>query len=81
MHTCKTNVCNHESHKYYKEGYNFVRVTGLAIQLVCVRCGNRGMSDGSSGRDVVTNEWYADTNGRPFVDYYCVGCKFELETK
>ena len=80
-HTCKTNLCDHESHQYYKVGMNLVRVKGPAIQLTCILCGNQGMSDGSSGRDVVTNEWYADTNGKPFVDYYCAGCKYTLEAK
>ena len=43
-----------------------VKVTGKAFTITCVKCGKRTYSD--------TKQFYADTEGKPFVDYYCETC-------
>ncbi len=54
---------------------NFIKVTGPAFHSTCIVCGKRMLH--APPRDTREHEEtvWADTEGRPFVDYYCEVCK------
>jgi len=54
-------------------------VTGTPVWLTCVRCGLTDLM-GRVGRDGHVRQFFADSQGEPFVvDYYCDKCAEELE--
>lgn len=52
---------------------NLQQVTGPPIMLVCIRCFKLGMTS--------RNVFYADTEGKPFEDYYCEPCADALRAE
>ena len=50
-----------------------VNPPGPCFRFLCVKCGRREQSITTDGRENA----YADLNGKPFVDYYCLKCAEE----